>query len=146
MNDLKTRIELLKLHFGVKGDDLALQGGVSLGTYYRILKGDVTEKQLLKFTERLGVSIEWLKFGEGNMLSDGSGTTFPYNKPTITTQSTDVAVMELVREVNFLREQLEKRDKQFDSLLEILKQEDNGLEPPVYVMHPYGLPSERQYA
>lgn len=86
--------------------------------------------------EKLEINADWLMTGKGEMVA----------VPEITTQSTDMAVKELIREVNFLREQLEKRDKQFDSLLEILKQEDNGIEPPVYVMHPHGLPEWKQFA
>lgn len=70
---INKRIESVMYHFRKSGTELAKDLGITKSTITRTLKGETmpSSKLLIPLGERLGVSIDWLLFGEGDMLRNG---------------------------------------------------------------------------
>lgn len=66
------RIKSVMFFFRKSGTDLAKDLGITKSTITRTLKGETlpSSKLLIPLGEKLGVSIDWLLFGEGEMLRE----------------------------------------------------------------------------
>lgn len=90
-----------------------------------------------EFAERLGVGQSRIASAENgdlsealaNKIHDIFGVKVDNSKPEITTTSSDIAVQELINEINFLRNQLVKKDEQIDKILQLVKDEVSS-QPP----------------
>ena len=68
-------------------------------------------------SNKFGISLEWLQSGEGSMLKDTSTSTAPADSDNI---SIDRQAWEVIRSQ---AASLERKDKQMDELLEMLRAE-----------------------
>lgn len=71
---INERFRELMFSIDKKGPDLARELDVTTSTITRTTKGDTlpSSKLLIPLGQKLGVSIDWLLFGEGDMLRDPS--------------------------------------------------------------------------
>jgi transcriptional regulator with XRE-family HTH domain len=65
------------------------------------------------------------------------------NKPEITTTSNDLAVQELIKEINFLRNQIDKKDNLIDALTEKFLKDEVTNWPPMSPLHNIGVSNHR---
>lgn len=115
INELKKRLELIKVHYGITSDELAIKSKLSEGTFYRMIKGQYSDKTLVAIAQHMGVSYKWLKEGIGEMFEND------VKRPKITTQSTDSSVQALIEQINFLQSQLIVKDAQLTEKDVIIK-------------------------
>lgn len=71
-NPINQRLRELLFLFKKNGSELAKDLGVTQSTVVRTLKGETlpSSKFLIPLGEKLGVSIDWLLFGKGEMLEN----------------------------------------------------------------------------
>lgn len=73
--DIAARLEYYRGLKGYTANGLALQVGIDPGNLRKMLAGKqtITDKTLRKISDTLGVNIEWLRTGEGEMLRSPEG-------------------------------------------------------------------------
>ncbi len=75
ISGLATRVELICQKRGLTYNKLAKELDMSSTTFYQLTSGRTKQlslEVLIKFHQVLGINIEWLVTGDGNMLSAGS--------------------------------------------------------------------------
>jgi transcriptional regulator with XRE-family HTH domain len=95
----KKRLELICVKLQLSMEQLAEKGGISKPTLYKFINegiSDKNHKSFVSFCMLLKVNSDWLLEEKGEM----------FTSPEITTQSTDIIVQELIKQVNYLRSQV----------------------------------------
>ena len=106
---------------GVTTHKAAALSGVANGNLNRQLSGKqtITPRTVAKIARALGVSYDWLLNGVGDMMDKCCPPPIDGEKQS-TAQSNEEAIEALRKDIEFLKQQIEEKDKQIALLLEML--------------------------
>lgn len=128
---INQRIEEIMFFFRKSGSDLANDLNVRSATITRTLKGETlpSAKLLIPLGEKLGVSIDWLLFGEGEMLRGNNPTKVVGNHRASEETNEADKIKLLEQQIELQREQIELLkgkvgDK--DEIIKMLKEKNNS--------------------
>lgn len=99
--ELATRFEMIKHHFKLNNSKLAEIAEVTSTAIGDIMNGttDNPKLGLLKnVSTKLNISMEWLAYGDGEMLRNGNANSISFNKNEI-----DSNLIKYMRKVEFLQ-------------------------------------------
>jgi transcriptional regulator with XRE-family HTH domain len=114
-SSFKKRLETVCEHFHITMEELARRSGMSKPTIYRMINGERNDRNVSLMANKLEIDYLWLRSGIGFMLGD---------KPLITTESKDAIVQEFIKQVNFLKSQIQVKDSQIKKMDEQIEKKD----------------------
>jgi transcriptional regulator with XRE-family HTH domain len=86
LSEIKLRLEEIKQKFNYTNEQLGELSGVSYNAIAKIIKGQTKDPSVSIFidiSQKLGVSIKWLLFNEGEMFEKRTDGTHSANDPTV---------------------------------------------------------------